>query len=977
MVGIRAVIDAMGYSRSNSLLYRENADTVKNRHIQKLFRELNPDAIYTADDKPFVIFYESAEKCIPDLLVKRVWNAQIPLMIISFDNRIEVYNGCSIDDGMLILLEEIDVSQVTLDSPFSFWNIANSDFWKNYDQKMSAPKLDSVMLSNIREAAVQLRDKPCAPFAVKLILRLIFIRYLIDRGVDIAYKKLTGNISQSQSHFLEILHDKKELYTFFAYLKKRFNGNLFELYETCDCTEYDLLEQSALDILHDLVAGNLVMLSGQTSLFPFYDFNIIPVELISSIYERFLGAEQKKSDKAFYTPPFLADYVLKQTVAPFLEKNSNCKVLDPACGSGIFLVETARMLIERCIELNPDTFDDEMLITTITENIWGIDKNPDAVAVAVFSLYLTILDYKDPKTLRNFLLPPLENKNLFICDFFSSDAETFLDDIGFDFIIGNPPWGSVAGQHEVYCRDNNLPICRKEISRSFVLRVKDFSAANTCCCLIVTSKLFYNKLSPAVDFRKWLLMKTKISKYIETAPVRELLFSSAVGPAGIIVCQFNESVEENIKNEICHITLMPNVYFKLFRIIATEKNNYKYVPQALLFENDWAWKTLVFGYSQDFRTIKSLMNRFTTVKQVIKATGLKYGTGIHTADGAMQETHHLRGRWLIDAKNGIKPFQVNIESGSTFNKMYIDRAKKDKQFLFRSPYTLMKKGFNINDFRFRAAYSEDDFLYTDAITGICGSQNQNALLLSLAGVLNSSFYSYLNLMLGSSSGIEREQAFPTEVFEYPTVEDSEKVNRVALHTKEVMQSIEKDKKFFNSGNKSQELIRDLDATVLEVFGVQNNLFIDYAIKVQIPLVAGNKTYWEKVDSTQLREYANVFIKHFSSVLSHGEKFISASIYKDIAGLYCAVEFVFQNKKPEVSIAEHDCAKDRKMMMESKFLVNRVNDIFYQIKDVIDFSEESFYIMKTNEQKNWHPAMAKLDLSDVCDSIMFNDEAHGL
>ena len=102
----------------------------------------------------------------------------------------------------------------------------------------------------------------------------------------------------------------------------------------------------------------------QRSLFDLYDFEIIPVELISSIYENFIGnikeneklnLSKQKDIKAYYTPSYLVDYVLSQTVTPFLEnktkKDTDCKVLDPACGSGIFLVETIRKIVEKELSL--------------------------------------------------------------------------------------------------------------------------------------------------------------------------------------------------------------------------------------------------------------------------------------------------------------------------------------------------------------------------------------------------------------------------------------------------------------------------------------------------------------------------------------------------------------------------------------------------------------------------------------------------
>jgi hypothetical protein len=963
---IRNIIDRLGYSASRNLCSNPN-EIEMNNYLYKLFIEIKPCAIYMADNKPFIAFCESTETQLSPNLIKKIWNAQIPLLIVSFDNRVEVYNGCSIDsnNNELISLKSLAEDDVDESAPFSFWNISNAAFWLDYEKALSvAPKLDVIMLDNIRGAASRLNEGSCAPFAVKIILRLIFIRYLIDRGVDLAYKNLTGDVSVSQSNLLSIMRDKTDLYDLFRYLKERFNGNLFELYEDANGSEIDLLEDTSLKILCDLMSGDLMLPSGQRSLFPLYDFNIIPVELISNIYERFLG-ERQKEDKAFYTPPHLVDYLLKQTITPFLRENHTCAILDPACGSGIFLVESARKLIEHAMARKENEgLSDQELIDTVTECLWGIDKNQEAIDIAIFSIYLTILDYKDPKTLKDFKLPFLLNKNFFVCDFFSEQAESDLKGKQFDFIIGNPPWGSTSGLHEKYCEDRDLPIQGKEISRSFVLRSKDFARENTCCCLIVTSKLFYNKKSPSVDFRKWLLTNTKVDKYIELAAVRELIFAKVRGPAGVVIYRFNNDRESNIINEMCHLSLKPNIFFKLFKIIVIEKNDYKHVHQSMLVEHDWAWKTLVFGYIDDYNLIKSLNKKCPTVSQIFERFSLKHGTGIHVADGK-QDATHLMGRWLIDAKKGIHPFEALDECGESFTKKKIDRAKKDKMHLFDAPYTLIKKGFDTQTYKFRAAYSEADFLYTDAITGVCGRKDDKNILLALTGLFNSSLYAYLNLMLGSSSGIEREQGFPSEIFTYPAMID----DQIADLVSDTQSAKSNEREPFSGANESSDLIQRLDDLILEKFEARDAVFVDYALKIQIPLIAKNKMVWETVSSSQLCDYAQVFIKYFSGIFANENKYVNANIYNNIAHHYCAVEIVFHDTEPAETITEHDGSQNVIMDFMGELRIKEVNSLFYQMKDVAFFSQSSFYILKNNECRNWHPAMAKLDLADALDSIL--------
>ena len=974
MTTVDNIIKLLGYEYSSNLHYFHVCDNVLNHKFswRKILAMLNPVAYYCVDDKPFIFFFACQGSNIPAKLKMKIWNAQIPLAIFVLENRIEIFNGCSLDkEKDLVLLEIIDeCDQVNETSPFSYWNISDASFWERYSTKLSEPKLDTFMLENIQDVTNKLRQSSCAPFAIPLVLRLIFIRYLIDRGTDLDYVGLNGNIEKSQTKLLDYMQTKDELYHLFAHLKTKFNGNLFENYQVNSITEKDLIDESSLKILQDLMSGTLVLSSGQMSFFPLYDFNIIPVELISNIYERFLGEERQKNDKAFYTPTYLVDYLLKDTVDPFLASHEYCKILDPACGSGIFLVEASRRLIEKNKQKYKADFDDEKLISCITKNIWGIDKNPEAIDVAIFSIYLTILDYKDSKTLKNFKLPLLKEKNIFAKDFFSKDIDIDLAGKDFDFIIGNPPWGSVDGLHIEYCNERQVPKQNNEISRSFVLRTKDFSTEKTCCCLIVSSKLFYNTKSPAKKFRLWMLKKTKIHKYIELAAVREFIFSKVRGPAGIVIYSFNTEQQENEKNEISHLTIKPNIFFKLFNIIVIEKNDYKFIPQSAFEQNDWLWKTVVFGYSRDYILVKNLLQKHASINSLIKERKLCSGTGIKTSDGK-QDATHLRGKSLLSAQRGLSPFHVDTAFMTEFNKTSIDRTRQNNEGIFQPPYALIKKGFDMNTFKFRAAYSDEAFLYTDAITGISGAEKE--ALLSFVGLFNSSFYAYLNLMMGSSTGIEREQGFPTEIFRYPAIIDEE----IACLVEQIQNALTIEKTRFSNVCESEKLIAQLDKIILEKFGLTEDVFVDYALNVQIPLIAHNKMLWDKVSSTQLITYATVFMDYFNKIFAKNEKYVLVKIHKSIMGHYSAVELVFQDVKPQARIIEAEEGRNVYLSLISKLAINQVNDMIYQMRDIISYEENTIYILKTDENRNWHPAMAKLDLENVLNSIFTKDKATSL
>lgn len=114
---------------------------------------------------------------------------------------------------------------------------------------------------------------------------------------------------------------------------------------------------------------------------------------------------------------------------------------------GIFLVQTFRCIIENNLDENGFINDNEKIQNILKDNIFGIDINDESIDVTIFSLYLTILDYKNPRTLQGFKFPNIKNSNLFIYDFFDNKVTKILEKIQFDVIIGNPPWGSVDGKH--------------------------------------------------------------------------------------------------------------------------------------------------------------------------------------------------------------------------------------------------------------------------------------------------------------------------------------------------------------------------------------------------------------------------------------------------------------------------------------------------------------------------------------------------
>ena len=203
-------------------------------------------------------------------------------------------------------MKSVPVDQIDENSPFSYWEITSQSFWNGYAKQFSGKKLNEHLLSNLTDITKKLRYDYNVNFATNLMLRLIFIRYLVDRDVNLDYVGFKSGIEKSKDSFLKLLANKTELYKLFSHLKDKFNGNLFEMDTETDTS---CLTTEVLQVLSDFFSAKVNTQTGQLSLFNLYDFNIIPVELISNIYEILLGKEKQDKDNAFYTPQYLVSVV--------------------------------------------------------------------------------------------------------------------------------------------------------------------------------------------------------------------------------------------------------------------------------------------------------------------------------------------------------------------------------------------------------------------------------------------------------------------------------------------------------------------------------------------------------------------------------------------------------------------------------------------------------------------------------------------
>ena len=264
----------------------------------------------------------------------------------------------------------------------------------------------------------RLIDKLCKEGAYTLTNRLLFLRICEDRGfvrpklTDAGIKHWKQMTSEPLDKLVKFAF--KEIGAYFSWL---YQAPLF------DSVSYD-------DIEWDEETIEAVL-----SRFKQHDFSKISRDIIGRAYEQHISREERKKLGQFYTPDFVIDYILSR-----VDLRPDSRVLDPACGSGGFLIRAYDALRE--LRLRAGTSEEAIHSKLLGENLYGIDINPFAVQLTVMNLLLRDLDNPPGRvnvaagdTLEKVEEGPLKK---------TAGVEVSHAQLArkgpFDVVVGNPPY---------------------------------------------------------------------------------------------------------------------------------------------------------------------------------------------------------------------------------------------------------------------------------------------------------------------------------------------------------------------------------------------------------------------------------------------------------------------------------------------------------------------------------------------------------
>lgn len=901
------------------------------------------------------------------------WNKNdIPVCIVVFSDEIRIYNNYNYNIEQSLLYSTTDKTNNLIElEDLSNENIISGMFWEKLKNIINPKeRVDRKLLRNLIDTINKISQNSNIDrvLSYSFLAKCIFIKYLEDR------KMLTENTFKKYNavSFFTLINNKdtQKIIDFLSFLKDKFNGDVF------DNGKYSLNHlESSIDWICEFFEGTEIV-SGQKSIFP-YDFSIIPIELLSNIYERLFDETNDKSKKkktgTFYTPYFLADFILERAIKSELTMNfsKESKVIDPACGSGVFLVGFFKKIVEtykKCeTAITPD-----LLKSILNTQIFGVNIEENALNITAFSLYIALLEYLDPKDIEenDFKFPNLINETLFHCSVF--DEKKRFNKIKADIIIGNPPWASVKGDHVEYCNNHGKEISDNQLAQAFIHRATDFVTENGIISLIVTNSIFYN--TNAKNFRKQILEKYEVIEIINLNSVSSKLFANAASPCSIIT----------FKKTSCHektrfFSFKPNVFSEFSNKIVFDFSQPTVLNKTKLIADDYLWCVILHGNQFDYFLIKKLL------KQPM-LTNLLHENDLFISRGYISGNRKYKTDDFIDLPilNGLSPYFISSKNVKNILRGTLEYERiRDKKVYINNAKLIIKRTFSRKYDVCSAALFFENLLFNCSYYGIVGnSNNTNTInvLRYLEALLNSKLYTYFQIHMSAVLKAIQPEIRMDKIKEFPAFpynSDNSIIKKITELSKQIHN-------VYSTPTLTELEGENTDLITVKAYDIKksiDNLFFDlyqlskeerdtvlYTLDYIVPMINNKKTTAASVSDVE--EYCDIVSNHFSDLINADGFKVVYEIKSSLA--YYKVIFVIVESETEYN---KESISNMPPVIELLALLSaeQFNSNLLINKKVKGFYNNAFYIAKTKDSHNWSRFNAIFDINEFTEDIFSEDE----
>ena len=664
------------------------------------------------------------------------------------------------------------------------------------------------------------------------------------------------------------------------------------------------------------------------------------------------------------------------------DNNFNIKVLDPTCGSGIFLVESLNRLLDRWEMAHIHqklTFD---IICQITkDNIFGIEQEKEAIKVTAFSLYLAMLNRLDPKTLwQNGRFPYLiydpenaesekQGHNLFRMSTISSGP---FEDIEYDLVVGNPPFkrGNLEAEVKAYLTKEEFA---QEAVLAFLHKAVEKLCPNGKIALVFGVKVLFNTGSLYQNFRNFLFEKTYVTEIYNFAILRKAtqeeggsLFGNASGPAGILF--YNKTAPPKPAETLLYCAPKTVVKNRFMNGMAIDMTDVKYLPRTECKKpNTPIWKIAMWGTERDF----SLVQNLTSEKTLLTVFEDKHwkknaGVGFQTSKPFLYTNHEIPKLPYIDADKMERYFTSVDKTAKITDNQF---SREGNLSAYKSPHLLLKAGQEKDTKKFCSSFLDYDCSFKKTIYGIHIPEGEKELKL-LSAYLNSELIAYIMFLTTANWGIEREEVNPREVLRLPDLCFSlpEDKKEAIIQCVEEVIAIKKQNLAIYS---IVEIEKKIDHLFYEALNLSANeqILIEDLIHLTLDGFQHKKESiaFRPTHAAEMQVYGALLSKNINNFLKFGGSLTSwVSIFPVPPSIPLNIIALRFNKAQEAGfVAETAKANVAAIMQEiAEFTYQKYAESIYYRKFVKYYSGDTIYLIKPNEKRFWSRSAALNDADEM-------------
>ena len=980
--------------------------------IRKSFDDLGLAAVHCISGVPTIAFLVQDDFCEVeiDIVHKALWNQGLATLLLVISNEtLRAYSLSQLpeaaSDQSEKLVQVFSLVSDAIELKDLVLGVESGRFIANHEGKFDSKyRVDQVLLTNLETTVKRLVDSGITlESAQALLMQVMFMAYLEDKGIITQEYFQTATRNLQIDSLKSLLNDGRvnKFDQLFKLLERHFNGDLFVApcsFDTSD--EEEELGSEHIKILSEFRAGNINIASGQLQFWP-YDFKFIPIDLISAVYDRFLGFDpgEKRASGAYYTPMFLSDLVVEQAWEQLSDKQkAKGRYVDPSCGSGIFLVRLFEKMVDDWRINHGNQRPTWPALLSMLKRLHGFDIKKESIRVAAFSLYIALLENTRPTEImalmeKGRLLPKLYGESLRTIDFFEVPEE----DSQYDLIVGNPPWVSRRGDQasaERWCKDNQCGMPAKEVAWAFAWKALLHTHKKGVVALLLKATSFLtNHSNTVIKTRKEWLNSIHLLRVINLADTRFQMFDGGDAPTALMI-YMPQTAPENYQFD--YWVPKADLNLKTKRIITLSRADQAKLSIDQVVEDQLLMKRRMWMQTPDAKLFQylsglpALENKLITYKESKKQINKGHGKWVIGQGFIPAQEHKLGGEGYKTSESKVvaniphletKQFQPlvmpKIESDS-WNTSTVYR--KGYENGFRAPHVLIPQGVESTQGRLRASFSNQDLSFRDSIQAIHFEKEgeQEAKFLTL--LLNSSLVAWFLFHHSSNIGMERDKVHQEQLLDipYPAIDDfanrnyAEEAFNDAINLMDRLIS-QKDELLKNDVASYRS---DVDQIIYRYFGLSESeiLLIEETLNHIIPSMqpnAGSKTVpslWMDTSEKDWRAYSENLSVALSKWLEEPYQAVSELVGTSSDLVVIGVRITNEKNGKMFSVRNHN-ELDTVLQKIWQSLPEGISSNFQLIPDLRIFFDDVLYMVKPRKKRFWLGSAALADADAIAADLL--------